>query len=225
MASTLNADIRAHILAHGQVLHDSVDLLKYAPERWRTTLLIELATENLANCFELIQGVDTNNIAKCAWAGRNLLELHYFTRYVIQSPEKAKRFKEDMVCDFQDLLKRWGKNPLYAQALTQHQLMADSAWSAMTEARKGDKFLSSHDIAGDLGEQVPYGDLHKYLSKFVHPTSLSIQFRKAEQVYGIVLGTVVEMAARLIAHTFPLLAKHIKEYSETVVPKNENPQP
>src|ERR1035437_5534731 len=99
MASTLNADIRAHILAHGQVLHDSVDLLKYAPERWRTTLLIELATENLANCFELIQGVDTNNIAKCAWAGRNLLELHYFTRYVIQSPEKAKRFKEDMVCD------------------------------------------------------------------------------------------------------------------------------
>ena len=95
----------------------------------------------------------------------------------------------------------------------------------MTEARKGDKFLSSHDIAGDFGEEAPYGDLHKCLSKFVHPTSLSIQFRKAEQVYGIVLWKVVEMAARLIAHTFPLLAKHIKEYGETVLPKTEGPQP
>jgi len=43
--------------------------------------------------------------------------------------------------------------------------MADSAWSAMTEARKGDRCLSSHDIAGEFGEEVPYGDLHKYLSK------------------------------------------------------------
>src|ERR1035441_5110867 len=125
MGSPAAIDIRAHVLAHGQLLKDAVDTLKQAPEHWHTTLLIELAGENLFNCLELIQGVDTTNVARCSWAARSLLELHYFTRFVMVSPENAKRFHEDMVCDYQDLLRRLGKNPQYTQIVASGQTVME----------------------------------------------------------------------------------------------------
>ena len=221
MGSPAAVDIRAHVLAHGQLLKDAVDTLKHAPEHWHTTLLIELAGENLFNCLELIQGVDSDNVARCSWAARSLLELHYFTRFVMGSPENAKRFHEDMVCDYQDLLRRLGKNPQYTQIVASGQAVMDHVWSRhITQASKTDKYLSAREIAEDLGEGTPFGDVHKFMSKFVHPTSLSIQFRKAPELHGLVLWSVIDTAARLIAHTFPLLAKHIKDHSTNLCPNS-----
>ena len=197
MGSPAAVDIRAHVLAHGQLLKDAVDTLRQAPEHWHTTLLIELA----------------------GWAARSLLELHYFTRFVMVSPENAKRFHEDMACDYQDLLKRLGKNPQYAQIVASGQTVMDHLWNHhTTQALKTDKYLSAREIAEDLGEGTPFGDVHKFMSKFVHPTSLSIQFRKAPELHGLVLWSVVETAASLIAHTFPLLAKHLKDYGVNLCP-------
>src|ERR1035437_1077400 len=170
MGLPLQVEIRTHIMAHGQVLNDAVGALKHAPAHWHTTLLIELAGENLFNCLELIQGVDTANVARCSWAARSLLELHYFTRYVMVSPENAKRFHEDMACDYQDLLKRLGKNPQYAQIVARGQALMDHLWNHHAEQiKKGDKYLSAREIADGLGEGTPFGDVHKFLSKFVHP--------------------------------------------------------
>jgi hypothetical protein len=205
------------------MLHEAIDLLRPAPEHWHTTLLIELATEGLANCMELIEGVDKTNLAKCGWAARNLLELHYFSRYVATSPENARRFYEDMICDQQSLLKRFGTNPQYAQFVAINQPVLDNLWQGATEAQKGDPYLSTRDIAMSFGEEAPYGDASKLFSKFVHPTSLSIQFRKANgEFHQLVLWGIVETAARLFAATVAGLSQHIKEYSKTVPPKNEN---
>lgn len=214
MGSSAPLEIRGHVLANGQLLKDAVDALRHAPEHWHTTLLIDIAGENLFNCIELIQGVDTGSVARCAWAARSLLELHYFTRFVVASPENARRFREDMACDYQDLLKRLGKNPQHAQIVASAQTVMDHLWNLRTtQVAKTDKYLSAREIAEDLGEGTPFGDVHKFMSKFVHPTSLSIQFRKVPELHSLVLWSVVETAARLIADTFPLLAKHIKDYS------------
>jgi hypothetical protein len=182
MASPLQIQVRSRIAAHGQTLNDAVDTLRHAPEHWHTTLLINLAGENLFNCCELIEGVDKSNAARCSWAARSLLEVHYFTRYVMTSPANAQRFREDMICDYQDLLKRLGKNPQNAQSISNGQAVTDQLWSQNTTGvQKSDTYLSARQIADDFGEGAPFGDTHKFLSKFVHPTSLSIQFRNAPQ--------------------------------------------
>jgi hypothetical protein len=37
-------------------------------------------------------------------APRNLLELHYWTRFVLVSTDNARRFFEDLICDYRELL-------------------------------------------------------------------------------------------------------------------------
>jgi hypothetical protein len=219
MASRLPADIRAHILSHGQILHDAIELIRPAPAHWHTTLLIELATVEYANCLELIDGVDKVNLAKTAWAARNMLELHYFVRYVSTSPENARRYAEDVICDYQSLSNELGKNPQYSQFLAQGQPTIDQLWQAATEAKKGDPYLSSRKIAKDFGEEIPYAEANKLFSKFVHPTSLSVQFRKANaEFHNMVIWGIVETAGRLFAATVTGFSQHIREYSKTVLP-------
>ena len=219
MVSTLPANLRAHILAHGQILHDAIELIRLAPEHWHTTLLIELATDEYANCLELIDGADKVNLSKAGWAARNLLELHYFIRYVCTSPANARRFFEDMFCDQQSLLKQLGKNPQYVQFVAQSQPIVDQMWQKATEAKKEDAYLSSRQIAVDFGEEIPYAESIKLFSKFVHPTSLSIQFRKANpEFHNLVIWGIVETAGRLFAATVAGFSQHIREYSKIVLP-------
>jgi hypothetical protein len=208
------ADIRTHIIAHGRVLTEAVNTIRLATEHWHTTLLIDLAGENVWNCLELVEGDKQGNASRCAWAARNLLELHYFTRFVMASPENALRFHEDMACDYQDLLRRLGKNGAYAQTIATGQAILAHLWSHHAKrAGKNTKFLSTRQIATDLGEEVVFGDAHKFLSKLLHPTSLSIQMRKSSEWKAILVPTIVGTAARLIAHTFPLLSAHIRSHS------------
>jgi len=201
-------------MAHGQALKDAVDTLEHAPEHWHTTLLIELASENLFNCFELVEGHKTQSISRVSWAARSLLELHYFCRFVMVSVDNARRFREDLVCDYQDLLNTFAKNPQNAAFIAQGQSVLDQVWAqGIGKVTRQDKYLCARDIAEALGEGAPFGDAHKFLSKFVHPTSFSIQFRKAQQLQALVLSSVVESATRIIAHTFPLMAAHIRAHS------------
>jgi hypothetical protein len=68
--------------------------------------LIDLASECQLNSLEMMTGINEDNPSRCAWATRNLLELSYFVRYVADSPEKARRFHEDALCDLNDMLKK-----------------------------------------------------------------------------------------------------------------------
>lgn len=122
------SDFRANILACGEGLKRAVDTLRTGPEHWHTTLLIELAGENLINALEVVTGEQQQNACRCAWAARNLLELHYFTRFVIQSPENAQRFHDDMLCDFQDMLEVTAKHPQWASYGVAAQATIDEVW-------------------------------------------------------------------------------------------------
>jgi hypothetical protein len=208
-------DFRALILAHGHRLKDAIDKLKYAPEHWQTTLLIELAGENLINCFELADPNNGINAGRLGWAARNLLELHYFTRYVIESEKKAKRFREDMLIDYRTMLDRLAKNPAYTEHIKAGQAIIDHLFTHHAERVKPKTpLLSAREIAEQYGEGMHYGDTHKFLSKFAHPTSLSIQIRKANPIVeGVIIPSILETALRLIADTFPRLAGRILEVS------------
>ena len=206
-------DYKTILLAHGEVLKHSVDALRDAPEHWHKVVLIELATEDLLNCLELVKGETEGNIARCAWAARNLVELHYFTRYIIASPENAERFHEDMACDYQDLLKRFSKHLQHTQVTTAGQAIVDHIWTHAQQASKEDTFLTARKIAEDFGEGVRFGDANKFLSKFVHPTSMSIQLRKVQEFTALILPAIVETSTVIVANTFPLLAAHIEEHS------------
>jgi len=208
-------DFRAPILAHGQRLKDAVDTLKHTPDRWYTTLLIELAGENLINCFELANPKNGINAGRLAWATRNLLELHYFTRYVLQSEKKAKRFHEDMAIDYRTLLDRLAKNPIYKQQVATGKAIIEHLVKHHAERISAKSpVLSAREIAEQFGEEMHYGDSHKFLSKFAHPTSLSIQIRKATPIIEqIIIPSILEIALRLVADTFPRLANRIREVS------------
>ena len=189
-------------------------MLDNTPDHWRTKLLIHMATANLLQCNELVEGLQAGNVSRVAWATRNLLELHYFVRYIVESPENAERFREDMVCDYQDLMSFTARHAEYAPFAVVGQQVLDHLWDRhINLAKKNDNYLKPDAIAKRLGEGHHYTTVMKFLSKFVHPTSLSIYFNNLEPWKAMFIPATVETAARLIGDTFPRLAKHIREYA------------
>src|SRR5215469_13627790 len=120
--------IKNHILAHGARLNDAVNLLRTAPNHWRTRLLILFATESLIQCRELLEGIEAENLCRIAWASRSMLELHYFVRFITEVPENAERFREDMVCDYQDLISACAKHPEHVAVTNAMQQILDHLW-------------------------------------------------------------------------------------------------
>jgi hypothetical protein len=59
----------------------------------------------------LFEGDNQKQVTRVAWAARNLLELHYFVRYVLSSSEAARRFHEDALCDYRDMMNWIAKVP------------------------------------------------------------------------------------------------------------------
>ena len=106
MHSVKKLDYGGKIFAQSEQLKKAVDRMRDAPPDWYSVLLIELATECLSNSMELFRGIEEMSASRCAWGARNLLELSYFTRYVAQSAENARRFHEDAMCDLKDMLKK-----------------------------------------------------------------------------------------------------------------------
>ena len=207
MASTLPADIRAHILSHGQILHDAVELIRPAPAHWHTTLLVELATEEYANCLELIDGVDKINLAKTAWAARNLLELHYFIRYVSTSPERrSPASAEDVVLrPHQSLLNQLGMNPQYSPISSHRgQPIVDQYGQKADRGEKGGPIPIQPKIAQTLARRIRMPNpISYFLKNCVHPkTSPIVQFRKANpEFHNLVIWGIVETAGCLFAAT------------------------
>jgi hypothetical protein len=215
---TAEQEFAMRLMAAGQELKTAVDLLINAPAHWHTTLLVEIASENLIHSMELMGGLQAASISRCAWAVRNLLELHYFTRYIVASPQNARRFYEDMACDYQSLLSRFKKSAVNAPVVAAAKATFDQVWPHIGSTITGTsaQYLSTRDIAISFGEEEVYGDTHKLLSKFVHPTSLSIQFRKLPELVTAMRQSIIEIGVSLIVHTLPPLASHITEYHANV---------
>ena len=154
-------DFRAKILAYGEVLKRAVDTLRDAPEHWHKILLIELATENLVNARKSSRAL-RNRMRAGARGVRNLLE---FTTSpsAVQSPENAQRFHEDMLCDYQDILKVIAKHPEWASYGVSAQAAIDQGWQMpdINAEKATPTLMHVRSIARSFGEEIHYGTTHK----------------------------------------------------------------
>jgi hypothetical protein len=200
-------DYGGKIFAQSEQLKEAVDRVGDAPPGWHSTLLIELATECLSNSMELFRGIGEMSVSRCAWGARNLLELSYFTRYVAQSPENARRFHKDAMCDFKDMLKKLETVKPLDQGLAQGKTQLDSYMKIMEQVTSEDNYLKVSKLTDDLGEKIIYDIANKHLSKFVHPTSMSIQAKKDTNLIALAVRGIVQMALVFIETTFPVLIK------------------
>jgi hypothetical protein len=62
-------------------------------------------------------------------------------------------------------------------------------------------------LADDLGEKIIYDMANKYPSKFVHPTSMSIQAKKDPNLIALAVPGIVQMALVFLQTAFPVLIK------------------
>jgi hypothetical protein len=186
---------------------------KYGAESWYQEILLALANEAQFNAIELLEGDNNQQVARVAWAARNLLELHYFTRYVLASPDYARRFHEDALCDFQDIMRWLGKIPgIDALVQANKEKLAELSETA-EQITEDESFLTARKIARDVfKEGFPFGIANKLLSKFVHPTSVSIRVRFDEQNAPVVKHLMVMAGINFVEHTFPLLAAELRKF-------------
>ena len=177
------------------------------PRRVRATAFVR---QNLPRHLTLVNGQNEENVNRCTWAARNLLELHYWTRYVISSAENTRRFHEDAMCDVHDLLKKLEQCAQFAPYAKPGRASTEHLWQRMQEVDKNSRFLKVSDIARGFREEAVFENANKFLSKFVHPTSISIQMKKILELKPLLLPAILQTAAFLIESTFPPLSEHIR---------------
>lgn len=104
-----------------------------------------------------------------AWAARSLLELEIIAEYT-NTPENAQQFMQDALRDILEL------NTGYERDFvgTDYALSLDNAKGFLTGTRKGPIYISS--IADKIGKKDYLQERTRWLSKFVHPTPLSLLF-------------------------------------------------
>ncbi len=184
---------------------------RHGKEAWYQNVLLGLATEAQVSCVELLEGDSQHQLTRSAWAARNLFELHYLTRYVLANTDNARRFHEDMICDYWDLMRKiepiQGAAPIVAAARVQISAIAND----LEQVKAGDKYLSVALIAKGFGETDHHDVVNKFLSKFVHPTSLSIHLRINGQFHMLFGPIVLHTAASYIDADFSTFDRGTKK--------------
>ncbi len=166
--------------------------------------------EVVVNCIELVEAEKTAQIGKCAWATRNMMELYYWILYISVSPERARRFHEDAMCDVRDILNRFRKHD--KDQIGELDKRLAEVQESLEQIDEDDKYLKVRDIARELNDEEGYDVIHKYLSKFVHPTSLLIQMRKEDDVRKSSAAGIVNMGRAILEKMLPLLTKAVAHY-------------
>jgi hypothetical protein len=207
----------ARILQLGKELKEAVDLFGDDCESsWHSVVLIAVAGELLYNCKELISSEEERNIYRAAWATRNLLELHYWVRFISASKQNARRFHEDIICDFNDLIARLARESLAPEHVAAGKGALTGMLQHLSEIDLDDRFLSVAEIAKSFSDEKYFSVVNKFLSKFVHPTSTSIHLRLAPMLTDPLVLGIRDTALQIIEKTFPVLAKALIELHRQV---------
>lgn len=115
-----------------------------------------------------------------AWASRNLLELMVWTKFSAASPLNAHAFLVETVKDFLELRTFAGKHPTeeedpgIREALESQFKQVDELVSRIVFDSKPDKFKRVSDVAEELGFNPHFAREYKILSKYAHPTAMSL---------------------------------------------------
>jgi hypothetical protein len=144
-------------------------------EVWRTEVQLTLA-------------IRQENIPKLAFLCRSALELHIWARYVMSTPNAAKRFHEDAYVDALEMLKLMDKafkhtpaeiHPIIKSQLDplipqfEEVLIRDKVGNSIDQLRNM-KHLYVGEIAKAVGYTAIYEIWNPVLSKLVHATAYSV---------------------------------------------------
>ena len=188
----------------GGAMHDSEDpRIKIAEEnfiglgRWLSTLeqLSESTNDQLIakallksahRAYAHLRIGANSDLTYCAWACRNLLELHIFTRYLIRSVVERKRFIDHFYIDYEQQAKAQEKyivqldRAIGLDANTDTEMQVFQSFLNTIQVHKTrreikeNKYLATIEIAKEVRLEEEFASMNKVCSKLVHPTALSI---------------------------------------------------
>ena len=131
-----------------------------------------------------------------AWLVRNLLELAYWTSYCAQSVANSQKFGTDAARDLMDLMNV--PDGIFSETFSFMAARQEAIDNAKAEGFESidEKYTKVPDVARGLGFGVEFHHTNKLLSKFAHPTALSVIYDReipplSEKFYklGMFLGT------------------------------------
>lgn len=213
MALRDGLQIRQRAIALQKKLGDAVRgcTQKHGRDAFFQDILLGLASEAQMSVVEMLEGDNARQITRVAWGARNLLEIYYWTRYVLRSPADAKRFHEDMICDYREMMRRLegvaGMEPLIKVSKAAIAKLAPT-FERITDSSK---HLVISEIAKEFGEEKLFAMTNQLLSKYVHPTSLSVQSRLTTELYDMIAPGFVNGGAEYMEKTFPLLVDALRK--------------
>jgi hypothetical protein len=149
-----------------------------------TNVLVGLGMESYHAFGELSTGIAQKIMIRAALGARNLFELKYWIQYAVISQDNVRRLRRDAIIDLRELLDKHAAGLAVATSLklapeelkTLHQQgreMFDEKCREQNLSADG-RHLNVADISRDLGGEAEYKVVFPFLSKFVHPTGLSI---------------------------------------------------
>jgi hypothetical protein len=169
------------------------------------------------NYGTLRKAVEDNEHTLMAWSCRNLLELAIFTKFALCSRRNADEFAADRLIDGLQIGTSLKKLALHLNpdltASTFDTLIDRFAKQMSDEGITRTKYLSTRQLAEQVGMLEEYDTMNKLCSKFVHPTAWSLftadigsdRFPDARDVfYGC--------GAQYFATVFAEVTLHIKKW-------------
>lgn len=168
--------------------------------------------------------LDEADVNYIAWLVRNLVELKVWVEYCSVSDENALEFHEDSVRDLIELDKKVGGMDDETRA------ELGKAKAMLQTAKPDHQFKSVSDAATEVGLSDFFKQNNKTLSKFAHPTALSVMSNlslKARQTIcngmaevGFVIAdeTLAKLEGGILAEAYQ---KYLPALKETIL---ENPE-
>lgn len=150
---------------------DEDDSVWNPSQRERETALLfvyEQLSDAITRFSERIPTVQTAEDA--AWVARCLLDLEIWVDHCNDSSERAQQFWQDYVRDLNELVRDL-KTPIECEVTARYLLLAQGL---LTGSKKGDNPTYNATAAKEIDRQEYRKIESAPLSKFVHPTALSM---------------------------------------------------
>ncbi|HEX4135111.1 MAG TPA: hypothetical protein VHY84_10915 [Bryobacteraceae bacterium] len=166
------SQLMQHLVTRNQSEHLIAD--------WREQQMVKFIFSLTYNVDELLHGFNQKRIWKLAWAGRNLLELAIWVEYCNFSPANAKQFRDDSSRDLlgtgrsiqkQVELSVGKPNAERHKAMNELVKMVDDQFGV---SDLGDDYTKVVEAATSLGRKNDFAHANKLLSKYAHPTAISL---------------------------------------------------
>jgi hypothetical protein len=164
---------------------------------WFYNLLVSLI-DALVREYRTVKAGYCGSLALTAWGCRNLLELHVWTKYALQSGTNARALLDDSVVDSIEMLE--------AMDTWLHHIGGpdDGAEESVAKLKafkterkvKQTKHLNVRDAAKATGTTVVYQQVNRATSKLVHPTGFSLMVLPDEDRLYEIKGVLFDAGVR-----------------------------